>query len=424
MNYCLMQKPQGNQCKPLGLLLVLAMFFIIPSVTQAKNLEDVIPDLYGGDGFQTDPNFAGNRANDFGDAVFNSFNQLTNGIGAQTGQFAVNSTVAAYRFDVERGVPVEITKSLGPLFGERADTLGKGRFDFQVVWSNANYKKFNGQKLSSLSANVSPTAGPGTPPNAPGLDEQLRIDLNVEVITNFVGFFGTYGLTDNWDVNLLVPLINNKIKAKAKATMLDANGVPCTQGGNCSGIYVINGTAPGTGDPSKDRSSGDKTGIGDVLLRTKYNFLKNHEILPDLGVRGGVSFPTGNDKNFMGVGEFKFEGLAVASKYYSSPIGMIGPHVNTGLVLVNNKSELNLFTYIAGFDLAPIPVFAFSLDLLGRHELDDKDNSGKDIVDLAPGLKWAPYPNTLLQAAVQLPLNKNEGLRPDAVWTLGLGGTF
>ena len=71
-----------------------------------------------------------------------------------------------------------------------------------------------------------------------------------------------------------------------------------------------------------------------------------------------------------------------------------------------------------------MPVFAFSLDLLGRHELDDKDNSGKDIVDLAPGLKWAPFPNTLVQAAVQLPLNKNEGLRPDAVWTLGLGGNF
>jgi len=424
MNYCLMPKSPPKRIRSFGLLTLLVIVFTHSSATQAKNLDDVIPDLYGGNGFQTDPNFAGNRSNDFGNAVFNSFNELTNGIGAQTGQFAVNSTVAAYRFDVERGVPVEVTKSLGPLFAERADTLGKGRFDFQVVWSNANYKKFNGKKLSSLSENVSPTPGPGTPPNAPGLDEQLQIDLDVKVITNFVGFFGTYGLTDNWDVNLLVPLINNKIKAKAKATMLDANGVPCTQGGNCSGIYVINGTAPGTGDPSKDSSSGDKTGIGDVLLRTKYNFLKNHETLPDLGVRGGISFPTGNEDNFMGVGEFRFEGLAVASKYYSSPIGMIGPHVNTGFVLVNNKSELNLFTYVAGFDLAPIPVLAFSLDLLGRHEFDDKDNSGKDIVDLAPGLKWAPYPNTLLQAAVQLPLNKNEGLRPDAVWTLGLGATF
>ncbi|MBA3611396.1 MAG: transporter [Nitrospirales bacterium] len=424
MTYWLMQNSFCRRIQPLACFFLLAMLVISQSVTQAKELKDVIPDLYGGNGFQTDPNFAGNRSNDFGNSVFNSFNELTNGIGAQTGQFAVNSTVAAYRFDVERGVPVEVTKSLGPLFAERADTLGKGRFDFQVVWSNANYKKFNGQKLSSLSQDVSPTAGPGTPPNSPGLDELLQVNLDVKVITNFVGFFGTYGLTDNWDLNLLVPLINNQINAKAKSTMLDANGVPCTQGGNCSGINVINGTAPGTGDPSKDSSSGNKTGIGDVLLRTKYNFLKNHEVLPDLGVRGGISFPTGNENNFMGVGEFKFQGLAVASKYYSSPIGMIGPHLNTGFVLVNNKSELNLVTYVAGFDLAPIPTFAFSLDLLGRHELNDKDNSGKDIVDLAPGLKWAPLPNTLVQAAVQLPLNKNEGLRPDAVWTLGLGGTF
>ncbi|HBP90254.1 MAG TPA: transporter [Nitrospirales bacterium] len=424
MTYRLMQNLLCKRIQALACFFLLALFVISPSITQAQKLKDVIPDLYGGDGFQTNPLTVGSRPNDFGNAVFNSFNELTNGIGAQIGQFSVNSTVAAFRFDVERGVPVEVTKSLGPLFAERADTLGKGRFDFQVVWSHADYQKFNGQKLSSLSANVSPTLPPGLPPNSQGFNEQLQINLDVEVITNFVGFFGTFGLTDDWDINLLVPLIHNKIKAKSQATMLDANGVPCVLGGNCSGIYVINGATPGTGDPSQASSSGEKTGIGDILIRSKYNFLKNHEILPDLGVRGGISIPTGDEDNFMGVGEFKFEGLAVASKYYSSPIGMIGPHVNTGIVLVDNKSGLNLFTYVAGFDLAPIPTFAFSLDLLGRHELNDKDNSGKDIIDLAPGMKFAPFPNTLVQAAVQLPLNKNEGLRPDAVWTLGLGGTF
>ena len=408
----------------LGLLLLLSIVIQCPGEAHAKKLKDVIPDLYGGNGFQTDPNFAGNRANDFGSEVFDSFNDLTNGIGAQTGQFAVNSTVAAFRFDVERGVPVEVSQSLGPIFAERSDTIGKGRFDFQVVWSYADYKKFNGEKLSSLSEKVPPTRAPGVPPNSPELNERLRIDLDVEVITNFVGFFGTYGITDNWDVNVLVPLIKNKIKVKSEATMLDANGVPCTQGGNCSGIYVINGTAPGTGDPSKDTSSEEKTGIGDLLLRTKYNFLKNHDIFPDLGIRGGVSFPTGDEDDFLGIGDFRFEGLAVASKYYSSPIGMIGPHLNVGVSVVNNQSERNLFTYTGGFDVAPIPTLAFSLDLLGRRELDDKDNSGKDIVDLAPGIKWAPIPNTLVQAAVQVPLNKDEGLRPDAVWTLGVGGTF
>jgi hypothetical protein len=222
------------------------------------------------------------------------------------------------------------------------------------------------------------------PSNDPSLSERLRIDLDVTVITNFVGFFGTYGLTDDWDVNILVPLINNKIKAKSKATMLDANGVPCTQGGNCSGIYVIDGTAPGTGDPSKDTSSGDKTGIGDVLVRTKYNFLKNHETIPDLGVRGGISFPTGNENNFMGVGEFKFEGLAVASKYYATPVGMIGPHLNSGIVLVNNKSDLNLFTYVAGFDFAPIPVFALQRRNIYAVRVHAPARHGKGLSDPCP----------------------------------------
>ena len=56
--------------------------------------------------------------------------------------------------------------------------------------------------------------------NDPSLDEILRINLNVDVITNFVGFFGTYGLTDNWDVNVLVPLIHNQIKAKSRPPCL------------------------------------------------------------------------------------------------------------------------------------------------------------------------------------------------------------
>ena len=120
-----------RRIRPWDLVLLLSMLFISPSLTEAKNLNDVIPDLYGGDGLQTDPTVSGNRSEQVGNAVFNSFNELTNGIGAQTGQFAVNLTVAAYRFDVERGVPVEVTKSLGPLL-ENVPTrsaAGKGRFD-------------------------------------------------------------------------------------------------------------------------------------------------------------------------------------------------------------------------------------------------------------------------------------------------------
>ena len=411
---------------PMAIAILASLLIFCGSIVHAKDLKDVIRGLYGGNGFQTDPNFAGNRANDFGQEVFNSFNRLTNGIGSQTGQFAVNSTVAQYKFDVALGVPIEETKSLGPIFAERSDTIGQGRFNFLVTWSYADYKKFNGQNLSSLSEKVPPSPQPGTPPNAPGLDERLLVDLNVQVSTTFVGFFTTYGVTDNWDVNLLIPLVHNMIKAKAKATMLDANGVPCTQGGNCSGIYVIDGTYPNSpnGDPSRDSSSKEKTGLGDILFRTKYNFLKNHDILPDLGVRGDISFPTGDKDDFTGIGDFRFGGLVVASKYYSSPIGAIGPHVNAGVNLVDNQSDRNNFFYISGFDVAPLPTLALSLDVLGRHEFNDRDNSGKDIVDLAPGFKWSPYPNSLVQAAVQIPVNKNEGLRPDAVWTVGVGGTF
>ena len=407
----------------LFLLVSMTVTVLVPGPTQAEKLKDVIPGLYGGNGFQvTASGGGGSTSADFALNSLNDLNDLTNGITSQLGQFAVNSTVGGVTFDMERGIPVEVSQSPGPLFGELANTIGKGRLNFQVNWSYAKYDKFNGQNLSSLETTAQASLQPGQQPTT----DQLKTVTDVTVITNFVGFYGTYGLTDFWDVNLVVPIVTTKLKAKANSQLVDANGIPCPQQpgggtGNCSGRYSI---VPGQFDSPKDTRSSESTGIGDIILRSKYRFLEEHPIAPDLAVRGDVSFPTGNEDNFQGLGDFRFAALAIASKYYSSPIGMIGPHVNTGVSIVNNQSSRNAFTYVAGFDVAPVPTVAVSLDLLGRHELNDKDNSGKDIVDLAPGFKWAPYPNTVVQAAVILPLNINEGLRANQTWTAGFGGTF
>lgn len=402
-----------------SLILVVSMTVLFSVTAQAEKLKDVIPGLYGGNGFQATLQGGGGVTTDFETTSLSDLNNLTNGIGSQLGQFAVNSTVGGVTFDMERGIPVEASKSPGPLFGELANTLGKGRLNFQINWSYAKYDKFNGQNLSSLETFAPAPTGQGQNLKP----DQLKTTTDVDLITNFVGFYGTFGLTDRWDVNLVVPIVTTKLKASANSTLINGQtGVPCSQAGaGCSNQYQI---VPGSGDKAKDSNSAESTGIGDILLRSKYRLLEDHPVIPDLAVRGDVSFPTGNEDNFQGLGDYRFAALAIASKYYASPIGMIGPHVNTGVSIVNNQSSRNAFTYVAGFDVAPVPTIALSLDLLGRHELNDKDNSGKDIVDLAPGFKWSPYPNTVVQTAVILPLNINEGLRANQIWTAGFGGTF
>jgi hypothetical protein len=292
-----------------------------------------------------------------------------------------------------------------------------------MTFTRADYTQFNGTSLNSQQLifthdDTDPITGnvpsvPPTPGNPAFENDLVQVDLNIDIIQEVVAAFFTYGITDHWDVNLVVPYVHNNIKTKAKATVIDNSGF----GGHLFDPNI-------QGDPSTSTSSGDSTGIGDIILRTKYNFLKGHQLLPDMAVRGDLTLPTGDEKDLQGTGNMAYRGTFIGSKYYPTAMGPWGPHLNLSLQFVENHSELNNFSFIAGFDLAPHPRFALAIDFLGRYELDDKDNIGKEIIDFAPGFKWAFYKQYLLQSVVQIPINKEEGLRADAIWTAGVGATF
>ena len=57
MKYWLMQTTPLQRIRVLDFLLLLTIVLIGSSVAQAKDLDKVIPDLYGGNGFQTDLQF-------------------------------------------------------------------------------------------------------------------------------------------------------------------------------------------------------------------------------------------------------------------------------------------------------------------------------------------------------------------------------
>jgi hypothetical protein len=69
------------------------------------------------------------------------------------------------------------------------------------------------------------------------------------------------------------------------------------------------------------------------------------------------------------------------------------------------------------------PQVTAAVEVLGRWE-PDGDGIGDNTVDLALGAKWNIFGTFLLNANIQLPLNRNEGLRPNVIWTLGIENTF
>src|SRR5207249_2574016 len=115
-----------------------------------------------------------------------------------------------FAFDPALGTFVNTTGTLGPLFAERAPSLGRGKFDLSVSATFFEYDEFEGRNLSHF--NVDFLHDPDAiPPNDVRTDFELDIiratmDINIDVQIYSVAL--TYGITDRLDVGALLPLVH------------------------------------------------------------------------------------------------------------------------------------------------------------------------------------------------------------------------
>jgi hypothetical protein len=184
-----------------------------------------------------------------------------------------------YSFNPQLDLYERTTGSLGPAFLERADTLGKGRFDIGASYLWANFQQLNGQDLKGLTEQV-------VFKDAGVLDSAtIRFD-KFSLSTNTIYFSGTYGLTDNWDANILLPVYDTPMAVRQ--TITSTAFFPSEQVGNDS-VF----------------------GPGDLQLRTKYMAWSSGQlrVAPGFGLR----IPTGNEQNFQGIGDYTVTPSAVMS---------------------------------------------------------------------------------------------------------------
>ncbi len=386
-----------------------------PRHAGAGGVGDVVKDLYGGDGITlTDVGGPFSHNAHFTASSLQGLDNLSTAVSSGVGLFAFNSTVTGFTFDIERGVPVRTTESLGPSFAERAPTLGAKKLNIAVSYTRIDFQHFEGTDLDDLEitfthddVNSDGVLGPlGTP-----LDfelDQVRVDLDLTIQQDIIALFATYGLTRNWDAGIVVPIIHSRARAEGNATII----------GNAITNPGLHSFDPVNQDPPRSTIDREKTGIGDVVLRTKFNFLRKQPAMPDLAIVGQVKLPTGDEDDLLGTGETAVLGLLVASKSFDK----LTPHLNLGYEWSTESEQSNL-RYIAGFDAGLHPDLTVGLDVLGRWE-PDGDDIGDHTVDLALGAKWNPFGSFLVNAAVQTPLNRDSGLRADVIWTLAVEWTF
>lgn len=449
---------------------VFVVVALLSHTAGAGKLEDVIPGLYGGDGIrlQTPPN---NHAAQFTSPDGGEFTAIGTAIGSSLNQLSTSAVVNSFTFDPTQAVFVRSDEGLGDMIAEHADTIGKGNLNIGSTYTRFDFKSFEGEDLNSLEVdfdhadlcgsgnpnsqvnpNPDPTAPPivpirgqlpsalnqncflGVAPGTPNVlpspfdpsfeNDSLSAVLDIELTQEQFVAYANYGILDNWDVGLVIPVIHTDLSVSAVATINRSPLVPnSSQIHNfCTPADIVAGNAgcdqPGR-DLATDYRSEDAWGIGDVELNSKFQFLDDHAWAPDMAVLGRVRFPTGDEEDFLGAGFTSFSGALIMSR----TISIFTPHANLAFDVTTGPGEFDNFRWVVGSTAKIHDRVTVASDFLGRHALEH-DDIGDDILEWGVSLKFNPFSSFNFIGNAILPLNYRKGLRTAVTWGAGFEYTF
>ena len=315
--------------------------------------------------------------------IVDSFNSLLIGqlaslpLGSSAGGFT-------YSFDPGLGTFRRTSRSFGPAFAERALTIGRGRVSVGFNFQHASYDGFEGQDLNDGSikfylrhqeccttggAPVPPFFGVIQQPNGSRFSpffegDVIEAALSLRVSTDTLAMFANYGLTDRWDVALAVPVVRVDLEASVLATIMrlatSANG-------------LIHTFELGNADATQRTfaRSGTATGLGDIVLRTKYRVAGDARAALALAV--DARLPTGDEDNLLG-GSAQTKVFAILS----GGGDRVGHHVNIGYTfsdsdegtttgsMTGTPSLRDEFNYAGGLEFVASPRLTILADVVGR----------------------------------------------------------
>lgn len=380
---------------------------ISSSQVGATDLKNLIPGLYGGDGITLAPPsgpFPSHAAHFTIDATA-AINQLNNNISAQIAVFPFPSISSgfAFEFNPDLGTFLKTPESLGPIFAERPRTVGAGKFTANLSYTFFEYNKFEGASLDDLEAVALHDANILPPPDVHTSFELDTLDLriNLGIKAKILALAATYGVTDRFDIGVLVPYVwvNMDVRSHAQLVVSPGNPFP---------------TAHSFGSESPDDAAhGSASGLGDVLLQAKYHWLKTDTN----NVAGAVlvKTETGDANNFLGTGDTTVRPYLI----YARSFGAFTPHINLGYKFNLKTSDKNAIEYALGFDYGN-ERYTVAANVIGSRYTNGSA-IGDNIINGALGVKWNPSfaKNLIVSANALFPLNQS-GLRSNLITTVAL----
>jgi len=339
-------------------------------------------------------------------------------IGTSSGGFTYRFNPATKSLELKK-------QSFGPLFAERASTLGsQGTFALAISAQSTRWESIEGQNLRN-----------GDLRSRTALGNEF-LDLNrftFDVSTQTTVLSATLAADDDKDVGIIVPIVRTSLTGTRSS---------------------LSTTPPLRTEQIQDVAG---TSLGDVVVRGKWNFVDRAHY--GLTALLEVFLPTGSEEQLAGTGQFRLRPMFVAS----AEAGSFSPHVNVGFTVGGGGVRVNdnfpflpvieeaepghEFNYTLGADVTPAGPLTLFADLIGRSLRSVvRFDSGARLVDV-PGLGFIPVESFiahegtlhtrlgaigartmvlgkgLISAAILFPLNEG-GLKPGLTPVIGLEFTF
>jgi hypothetical protein len=297
-----------------------------------------------------------------------------------TSQFAIfplgsSSGGFTYSLDPAAGIYTRSSTSFGPAFTERARTIGRRKFSLGFHYQHSSFDTFAGEDLRNGSitfylphTDCCSQAAPPPSPQVPGFEgDIMETALDLKATLDTFAFVANFGMTDNLDLGVAVPLTRVDLDARIRASLIRLST------GDSSRVHTfVEGQDVSQATFSR---GGSATGIGDVILRTKYNFLERGNT--GLAVAVDLRLPTGDEDDLLGLGTSQGKFYLIAS----TAGAVVSPHVNIGFTVSGKGSrETDLvfeplgvsdeFVYAGGIEYIAHPRLTILGDVLGRTLFD------------------------------------------------------
>ncbi|HEY7234985.1 MAG TPA: hypothetical protein VH539_12605 [Gemmatimonadaceae bacterium] len=371
--------------------------------------------------FNPDANAVGQVVVDFlSNAITNSVANVPLG---------ATSSGTTFAFDAA-GLPIATAQSTGPIFGERAQTLGRNRFLVSGKYTESSFSSLRGVPLTDLQLTLTHQDVPPPGLGDPDFErDTIHIATSLQASVSVFALSATWGITNNIDIGFAIPFVNLSVSGTSIGTI-----VPATS--------VINHYWKGTAaDPQLvDTASGSamQSGIGDVSIRAKFNLVQTP--IGGAAFLADVRLPTGKQDDLLGTGE-----TSVISWFITSlTLKQFTPHANIGYIYRSGENQNSGVLSAVGFDALIASPFTLAADVVGQFPIGtDKltlpkpavyldgtvvprtniPNGKDDIVAASMGAKLLVGGGFIAVGNVLFPISEG-GMRPNATWTVGLERNF